>query len=832
MCVYALCVAELPQYLYEAGWCAGGREVIITQPRRLAAAALAARVAEEMRCPLGTAVGYTVRFDDCTSADTALRFMTDGMLLRRLMTDPTLARASVVILDEAHERSQATDILAGLLKRLRTVRPDLRLVVSSATMDAQAFADFFDVPPPAPLPPAPASARVGDETTGGSENDSAHKSAAAAGVRAKASSARLTFNEEEDGEEDEVVQAALRAAGVPRGRGATAPSLASDARVAATSERAAGGDTLSLAAASSRIPTARGSRWDNASVARAPSAPLLTRTVVLRAVGRTYPVTRLYRKEAVTNVIAAVVETVLLVHAAQPPGSGDILVFMPTVDSIHEVARLLPLALPAAWGLPSDARLSEEQQLIIAPLHASLPLSRQLDAIEPPPLTKRGVAMRKVVLATNAAETSLSLEGMTTVIDTGLVRVRMFDAVTGLDVYAVLPAAATSAEQRAGRAGRTRAGQVFHLYTPAAAGALPRRNLPDVLTTDLTATLLSLAALGVPSPVNFEWLEAPAPAAVMRALESLYAFGAIDAKGALTSVTGWAMSRLPADPKLAAMILHGVKHGCAREAVAAAAVLSVDGHLFTACAAHAGDLPRGKAAAALESLRAIATEDGDVVAACLAMQAWARAGSTPAAAAEAHIQLSVASRIQSVHRQLAAVTTALVAHVRDAAALGSEDASAWSADDLLSVAAPLDVTALRRAVAAGCIMQLAHLTPDGTHYRCIRDGKQLALLHPASVCAKLRLRPLWIAFAEVHWSTDLYLSHVTRIEASWIRELASAYLDTPTVSAVSSANIQVAPLLGAAQPPPPATLTYRTAAQRKADAAAAAAAALRDLFSL
>lgn len=135
---------QIPQYLHEAGWTADGRRVVCTQPRRVAASTVATRIAEEMRVPLGTEVGYSVRFDERWSPEsTRIKLMTDGMLLRETMLDPLLREYSVIMLDEAHERSLHTDILLGLLKKVRKKRPDLRLIISSATLDAEEFASFF-----------------------------------------------------------------------------------------------------------------------------------------------------------------------------------------------------------------------------------------------------------------------------------------------------------------------------------------------------------------------------------------------------------------------------------------------------------------------------------------------------------------------------------------------------------------------------------------------------------------------------------------------------------------------------------------------------------------
>lgn len=134
---------QIPQFLDQAGWCAEGKTIAITQPRRVAATTVAARVAEEMRCNLGQEVGYSIRFEDMTSSATRIKFLTDGLLLREALVDPLLSRYSVIMVDEAHERSLSSDILLGLLKKIMKRRPELRIVVSSATLDAENFLQFF-----------------------------------------------------------------------------------------------------------------------------------------------------------------------------------------------------------------------------------------------------------------------------------------------------------------------------------------------------------------------------------------------------------------------------------------------------------------------------------------------------------------------------------------------------------------------------------------------------------------------------------------------------------------------------------------------------------------
>jgi pre-mRNA-splicing factor ATP-dependent RNA helicase DHX16 len=305
---------QLPQYLHEAGYTKGGLKVGCTQPRRVAAMSVAARVADEMGVKLGNEVGYAIRFEDNTSDKTLLKYMTDGMLLREFMTEPDLGGYSAIIIDEAHERGVNTDILLALLKDLARERPELKVLISSATMNAKGFSDYFD------------GANI--------------------------------FN----------------------------------------------------------IP------------------------------GRRYPVDIHYTPQPEANYLAAAITTVFQIHTSQP--KGDILVFLTGQDEIDsaeqnitEIARKLGSRVP---------------ELVICPIYANLPSELQSKIFEPTP-----EGARKVVLATNIAETSLTIDGIVYVIDPGFVKENVYNPATGMSKLVAVPCSRASANQRSGRAGRVGPGKCF-----------------------------------------------------------------------------------------------------------------------------------------------------------------------------------------------------------------------------------------------------------------------------------------------------------------------------------------------------------------------------------
>ena len=356
---------QMPQFLLEAGTAKKGM-IGITQPRRVAATSVAARVAVEMGVMLGKEVGYAVRFDDTTSPNTKIKFMTDGMLVREMMLDPQLRRYSVLLLDEAHERSLNTEVLFALVKRMQMLRKDsprpLKLVVMSATLEAQAYAAFF------------------------------HNSK------------------------------------------------------------------------------------------------------VLHVEGRRYPVDVLYTAEPHADSLDAAVTTVLQIHLEEAP--GDVLLFLCGQDDIETVAAVLR---ERSRTLPPSA-----DKLLPCPLYASLPPSEQALAFAPAP-----AGTRKVVLATNIAESSITIDGIRYIIDNGLVKAKFYHPAIDMECLQEMPVSRAQAQQRTGRAGRVSAGKCFRLYTEDSYEELQGSSVPEIKRCRLSGMVLQLKMMGIGNLVHFEFMEPP-----------------------------------------------------------------------------------------------------------------------------------------------------------------------------------------------------------------------------------------------------------------------------------------------------------------------------------
>lgn len=451
----------------------------LAQPRRLAARAAAARLASLRGTSVGQEVGYQVRFDRRWGKASRIVAVTTGVLLRRLQADPFLEGIDAVALDEFHERSLEADLALGMLHRLRqTVRPDLKLLVMSATLDPQPIADFLSASEP-------------------------HDSASAGNLFSEISG-------------DPAQPIAPAETSVNR----------SDARV-----------------------------------------------TVVRSEGRSFPVDVRYSKVLTRAPIEQQVADVL--PAALSASRGDVLVFLPGVGEIRRTERQILATMGHGGG--SKSRGGGKQSaggpsgnLEIMTLFGDMSPAAQDRVLQPQ-------KQRKVVLATNVAETSVTIPGVTAVIDSGQARVLRYDPRVGLPKLEIEPISRASAAQRAGRAGRTEAGICFRLWPQATHRARPERDTPEVLRSDLAGAVLQLAGWGESDVLSFPWLDPPPEAAVATAKELLRELGAIESGGPTemrVTELGRRMLTFPVHPRLARLLIAGEHEGVAGRAAIVAAMLS------------------------------------------------------------------------------------------------------------------------------------------------------------------------------------------------------------------------------------------------------------------
>ena len=408
---------QLPKMLVEALGGAGGR-IGVTQPRRIAAASVATRVAEELQSPVGGFVGYQVRFEERAGRDTRIKFMTDGILLAETQGDPLLRSYSAIILDEVHERSLNIDFLLGYLQGVLARRPDLKLVLSSATLDAGAFSSFFSDAP------------------------------------------------------------------------------------------------------------------------------------VIEVPGRTFPVEEFFLPpDGEEELPVQVARAVSWLTEVDP--RGDVLVFLPGEREIRECADALQ-----GRSFPGTE---------ILPLFARLGLSDQQKIFRPGP-------GRRVILATNVAETSLTIPRIVSVVDSGLARVSRWSPARGVQRLMIEPVSQASARQRKGRCGRVREGVCVRLYSEEDLAGRPAFTDPEIRRSSLAGVILRMKSLGLPEIADFPFLDPPAPKAVAEGYRTLREVGAIDRDKRLTP-QGRTMARMPVDPRLAKMLLAARDERCLAEITAIVAVL-------------------------------------------------------------------------------------------------------------------------------------------------------------------------------------------------------------------------------------------------------------------
>lgn len=477
---------QIPQYLLQNGWSG----IVCTQPRRLSTISVATRVAQEFGCRLGGEVGYCVRFDECASDETRCRFMTDGMLFRECLHDPLLSRFSVIIVDEAHERSLHTDLLLAVLKKILKKRPELRIVISSATIDAQSFASFFGpkkVYGPTPMPS---------------------------------------------------VESETKPQTVPTTGAATKTTLPVDNKPA----------IISIEAATYPV-----------------ECSFLTSTDFIRD------------EQVAVDAVCRLVEDI----NASASGPGDILVFLAGKSEIEQCyARLTELK--ASDEVKDSMRFFKRKRtnadLESPQKHSILPIQLLAGVNEAEAMKPAAPGQRKVILATNVAEASITIDGVVYVIDSGRMKIRFWDPQAGYERLCCVPISKASARQRAGRSGRTRPGRVYRLYSRAFYDScMPKESISDLQLSDLTPTVLQLKALGVGDVLAFDWIKLPAAANVKAALNELVRLGALDSiSHALTDPLGKQMAQLPLQPALARVFLHAaVNFKCPREAAALAAMLTI-----------------------------------------------------------------------------------------------------------------------------------------------------------------------------------------------------------------------------------------------------------------
>ncbi|KAE9454731.1 hypothetical protein C3L33_13370, partial [Rhododendron williamsianum] len=572
---------QLTQYLHEDGYTTNGI-VGCTQPRRVAAMSVAKRVSEEMETELGDRVGYAIRFEDVTGPKTVIKYMTDGVLLRETLKDADLDKYRIIVMDEAHERSLNTDVLFGILKKVVARRRDFKLIVTSATLNAQKFSDFFGSKTPC----------------------------------------------------EDYVEAAV--------------------------------------------------------------------------------------KQAMT------------IHITSP--AGDILIFMTGQDEIEATCYALSERME---NLVSTTKKSVPK-LLILPIYSQLPADLQAKIFQ-----KAEEGARKCIVATNIAETSLTVDGIYYVIDTGYGKMKVYNPRMGMDALQVFPVSRAAADQRAGRAGRTGPGTCYRLYTESAyQDEMLPSPVPEIQRTNLGNVVLLLKSLKIENLLDFDFMDPPPQDNILNSMYQLWVLGALNNVGNLTDL-GWKMVEFPLDPPLAKMLLMGEQLGCLNEVLTIVSMLSVPSVFFR---------PKDRAEESDAAREKFFVPESDHLTLLNVYQQWKANDYRGDWCNDHFLHVKGLRKAREVRSQLL--------------------------DILKTLKIPLttcdpDWDIVRKAICSAYFHNSARLKGVGEYVNC-RNGMPCHL-HPSSALYGLGYSPDYVVYHELILTAKEYMQCATAVEPQWLAELGPMF---------------------------------------------------------
>ncbi|KAI9673978.1 MAG: putative ATP-dependent RNA helicase dhr2 [Caeruleum heppii] len=667
-----------------------------------------------MGTPLGSSspaskVGYSVRFDNSTSPSTRIKFLTEGMLLQELLRDPWLRQYSAVIVDEIHERGANVDLVTGFLRKLTKEKAEgrhgvpLKVVVMSATADMQGLVDFF-----------------GDDS--GNPNDDA--------------------------------------ANLPQPNGDAPVSGTNGLRhkLAALDEGCPNKDEADSAASWSGISDSeggngqeitkvqlKGSRNGYQGRAGQPSSTKVrhiaqgqaNKAVSICVIkGRQYPVELHHAPTPISDLIDGTLRMVLQIHHGEAM-PGDVLVFLPGQEDIEAVEKLvLEYGKQLRAGVP---------KILVLPLFAALPQQAQQEAFLPAPSKNT----RKIILATNIAETSVTVSGVRYVVDGGKAKIKQFRMRLGLDSLLAKPISKSSALQRKGRAGRESPGKCFRLYTEEDYKKLAERTTPEILRSDLTQIILTIKARGVDDVLSFPFLTPPPREALEKALLQLLTLDALDENGGITAI-GRQMAGLPLAPALSRALLAAARAEakCVPEVIDIISALTVENVFLNVTS----EEKREEAELARKEL---VRREGDHMTVLTTVQKYARESADRKAWAERHfVSHRAMQAVMDVRKQLLAQTRSIIS---------SQDSSTVEPSSIVS---PERAAAILKCFLRGFSSKTARLCLDGSYKTIV--GNHTIAIHPSSVLFGRKVEA--IMYNEYVYTSKSYAKGVSAVQMNWLGE--------------------------------------------------------------
>ncbi|ELR08198.1 hypothetical protein GMDG_03009 [Pseudogymnoascus destructans 20631-21] len=751
---------QVPQFLMNEPWMvrksvvikgesvAVGGMIAITEPRRVAAISLAQRVAAETGSYLGPhcnerdRVGYAVRFESNVPRGAKIKFLTEGMLLQELLRDRHLRKYSCVVVDEVHERSVDVDLLLGFLKN--TLTGDLsgrggiplKVVIMSATADIEKLQEYFTIPEAVPAPAT---------TNGGGKQRKTNGVKPTGLIKEWIATTTPPPEAILDGDDIEGHPAI-------ESRRSSTFSYSSWSGLSDTIKGSSSSAVSAAASPAGSTPTS--SPADNLDTpVSPPSKPALdifdlkgkNNTITYRISGRQHPVSTLYVPAALPDLLEASFRTIFHIHTTEPM-PGDILVFLSGQDEIESLlARVVAQAGQLVKSFP---------RLECTPLFGQLSIEKQQLAFARP-LVKNA---RKCILATNIAETSITVPGVRYVIDTGKAKVKEYRPHLGLQSLLAKPISQSSAIQRRGRAGREAPGKVWRLYTEEQYNALSSVERPEILRADVVEAVLKMKARGIDDIFSFPLLSPPPRDAMLKALTHLHTIGALSATGELNK-TGRTMAQFPLSPNYARVLVAASRTSpaCLLAAIDAIAVLSGD-DIFIQPTSEEARL------AAEDARKDLLRREGDILTQLTTMQKYVReaagerkrwCGIRGVNARHMETGMSVRRQLRSACVSAGLVSSTDIAELDDAAEGEFIPMSEEAGEELL------------RCFLKAFVGRTAVLGADGA-YRTVR-GKHVVVVHPSSVMFGRKREA--VMFLEHVFTNKNYAKKCSGVQADWIAEV-------------------------------------------------------------